>query len=153
MAQGIHEQSTPAPEGPAELPPREGIEVRYSDDLPTVSVTGRVDPAKIAEVGATVRGLIAVGVTELVVDLTHSWDGAALLTVLAHGRAELAGRGGTLRLDGVALPEFLAALVAAPLDEVFLVYDAVRRNGDDMRIRRHGARVDGSVRRRTDWSP
>ena len=36
-----------------------------------------------------------------------------------------------MRLVGVALPEFLAALDAAPLDEVFLVYDAVRQNADD----------------------
>ena len=79
----------------------------------------------------TVRGLLAVGVDELVVDLTHAWDSAALLTVLARTRADLAERGGTLRLVGVALPEFLAALTAAPLDEVFLVYDAVRRNADD----------------------
>jgi hypothetical protein len=31
----------------------------------------------------------------------------------------------------VAVPEFLAALTAAPLDEVFLVYDAVRGPADD----------------------
>ena len=132
MVQGIHEPSTPIPDdqhsGRHRLP---GVEVSYSGDRPTVAVTGRVDRAKITEVSGTVRGLVAVGVTEVIVDLTHSWDGAALLTVLARTRADLADHGGTLRLVGVALPEFLAALTAAPLDEVFLVYDAVRRDTDD----------------------
>ena len=87
-------------------------------------------------------------VDELVVDLTHAWDSAALLTVLARTRADLAERGGSLRLVGVALPEFLAALTAAPLDEVFLVYDAVRRNAEDT----PSAPV-ASVERRVDRSP
>jgi hypothetical protein len=154
MAQGIHEQSTPAPEDrdPERLR-RPGVEVSYAEDLPIVAVTGQVDHAKVTDVSGTVRGLIAVGVTDLVVDLTRSWDGAALLPVLARRHADLADRGGTLRLVGVALPEFLAALAAAPLDEVFLVYEAVRRNSDDSRSRRQRPRAAGSVRRRTDWSP
>ncbi|MDD7922347.1 hypothetical protein [Actinomycetospora chibensis] len=89
-------------------------------------VTGQVDRAKVTEVSGTVRGLVTVGVRVLTVDLTASWDSAALLPVLARTRAELADDGGSLQVVGVALPEFLAALSDAPLDEVFLVHDAVR---------------------------
>ena len=46
---------------------------------------------------------------------------------------------------GVALPEFLAALSEAPLDEVFLVYDTVRSEVAPE------TRRTSSVRRRTDW--
>jgi hypothetical protein len=131
MAQGVHEQSMPIPDRRGPQPPRvPGVEVEYCGDRPTVVVTGRVDHNKVTEVSGRVRGLIAVGVSELVVDLTHAWDGARLLTVLARTRADFADRGGSLRLVGVALPEFLAALTDAPLDEVFLVYDAVRQNSD-----------------------
>jgi hypothetical protein len=153
MAQDVHEPSTPMPGDP---PPdrlrQPGVELAYTGDRPTVAVAGQVDRAKATEVSGTVRGLLAVGVNELVVDLTHAWDSAALLTVLARTRADLADQGGTLRLIGVALPEFLAALTVAPLDEVFLVYDAVRRSADDGPDAQ-GTRPTASVQRRTDWSP
>jgi hypothetical protein len=126
MAQGVHEPSTAIPAGPRPERRHAGVEISYTGDRPTVTVTGQVDQAKIIEVSGTVRGLLAVGVGELVVDLTHAWEGAALLPVLARARARLADGGGTLRLVGVALPEYLAALTTAPLDEVFLVYEAVR---------------------------
>jgi hypothetical protein len=118
-------------------------------------LTGRVDQDRVTEVSSTVRGLIAVGVSELVVDLTHAWDGAALLTVLAGTRADLADHGGTLQLVGVALPEFLAALTAAPLGEVFLVYDAVRQSSDRTRSTKDTEDTEDarSVQRRIDWSP
>ena len=119
--------------------------VEYSGDRPSVVVTGQVDRAKVTEVSGTVRGLVAVGVRVLTVDLTASWDSAALLPVLARARAELADDGGSLRVVGVAVPEFLAALSDAPLDEVFLVYDTVRSEVSP------GARCTGSVRRRADW--
>ncbi|WP_433784719.1 STAS domain-containing protein [Actinomycetospora sp. CA-101289] len=151
MAQGVHEPSTPTSgDPPPDRHPQPGVELSYTGDRPTVTVTGQVDRAKTGEVSGTVRGLLAVGVSELVVDLTHAWDSAALLTVLARTRAELADHGGSLRLVGVALPEFLAALNAAPLDEVFLVYDAVRRRADDDPHARE--RPTTSVQRRTDWS-
>jgi hypothetical protein len=150
MAQGVHGPSISEDRHPDRLR-QPGVEVAYAGDRPTVVVTGQVDRAKVGEVSGTVRGLLAVGVGELVVDLTHAWDSAVLLTVLARPRADLAEHGGTLRLDGVALPEFLAALSEASLDEVFLVYDAVRRSADA------GAtpgevHPTASVRRRVDWS-
>ncbi|MDD7921915.1 hypothetical protein PH191_29835 [Actinomycetospora callitridis] len=40
-------------------------------------MTGQVDRAKATEVSGSVRGLVAVGVRVLTVDLTASWDGAA----------------------------------------------------------------------------
>jgi anti-anti-sigma regulatory factor len=98
----VHEQSTLAPDGRGPQPPRvPGVEVEYCGDGPTVAVTGRVDHDKVTEVSGTVRGLIAVGISELVVDLTHAWDGARLLTVLARTRADFADHGGSLRLVGV----------------------------------------------------
>ena len=136
MAQDVHRPPTPASDDRPPPRPDAGVEVSYTGDRPTVAVTGRVDGDRVAEVSGTVRGLLAVGVEELVVDLTHAWDGAALLTVLARARAELADRGGTLLLVGVALPEFLAALRTAPLDEVFLVHEAVRRHAEDTPTRR-----------------
>ncbi len=153
MAQDVHEPSTPTPgDSPPDRLRQPGVELAYTGDRPTVAVTGQVDRAKIGEVSGTVRGLLAVGVSELVVDLTHAWESAALLTVLARTRAELADHGGTLRLVGVALPEFLAALNAAPLEEVFLVYDAVRQSANDGSDA-WGSRPTASVQRRTDWSP
>ena len=152
MLQGVPEPSTPTPgdDQPDRL--RSGVGVWYTGGRPTVAVTGQVDRVKIIEVSGTVRGLLAVGVSELVVDLTHAWDSAALLTVLARARAELADNGGTLRLVGVALPEFLAALTAAPLDEVFLVYDAVRGYAsDDGASPPPEQRPTSSVQRRVAW--
>jgi hypothetical protein len=147
MAQGVHEFGSQADE-PAP-PPHDtaiaGVVVEYSGDRPSVVVTGQVDRAKVTEVSGIVRGLVAVGVRVLTVDLTASWDSTALLPVLARARAELADDGGSLRVVGVALPEFLAALSDAPLDEVFLVYDTVRSEVSPE------TRQTSSVRRRTDW--
>jgi hypothetical protein len=151
MAQGVHEPAIPDDRHPDRLR-QPGVEVAYAGDRPTVAVTGQVDRAKVSEVSGIVRGLLAVGVSDLVVDLTHAWDSAVLLTVLARTRADLADHGGTLRLDGVALPEFLAALTEAPLDEVFLVYDAVRRSAD-VGPAAGEAHPASSVRRGVDWSP
>jgi hypothetical protein len=148
MAQGVHERFGSQADEPAP-PPHDtavaGVVVEYSGDRPSVVVTGQVDRAKATEVSGTVRGLVAVGVRVLTVDLTASWDSATLLPVLARARAELADDGGSLHVVGVALPEFLAALSDAPLDEVFLVYDTIRSEVTPE------ARQTSSVRRRTDW--
>lgn len=151
MAQDVH-PSPPIPDHDPDRFRRPGVDVVHVGDRTIVAVAGRVDRAKITEVSGTVRGLLAVGVGELLVDLTHAWESAALLTVLARTRADLADHGGTLRLVGVALPEFLAALTDAPLDEVFLVYDALRRDADDSPLPREPRR-HASVQRRTDRSP
>lgn len=45
------------------------------------------------------RGFVATGVLDLVIDLGGAWDCARLLPVMA--RSELGGRGGSLRLAGV----------------------------------------------------
>lgn len=153
MTHGVHEQPQPPTHGPS--PHRHTtatscVAVSYTDDRPTVTITGRVTDEKVNEVANTVRGLIAVGVDELIVDLTHTWDGAGLLSVLARARAELADRGGSLHLAGVAVPEFLAALQAAPLDEVFLIYDAVRHT--PRTTNRTRPAPTPSVQRRADWT-
>lgn len=148
MAQGVHKRFGSQADEPAPPPhdtPIAGVVVEYSGDRPSVAVAGQVDRAKVTEVSGIVRGLVAVGVRVLTVDLTDSWDSAALLPVLARARAELTDDGGSLHVVGVALPEFLAALSVAPLDEVFLVYDTVRSEISP------GARQSSSVRRRTDW--
>lgn len=100
--------------GPASTAgPVPGVTIEYDGDQPTVGVAGRVDRDTITEVSGTVRGLVAVGVGELVVDLTDAYEGAGLLAVLARTRAELADQGGTLRVAGLALPEFMPAVTAA----------------------------------------
>jgi hypothetical protein len=102
------------------------VAVDHDGNRYTIAVTGQVDRATITEFSGTLRGLVAVGVTDMTVDLRGCWEGARLLTVLARTRRALSDRDGTLHLIGVALPEYLAALREAPLDEVFLVYDAMR---------------------------
>jgi hypothetical protein len=130
--------------GPGRRPrrPRESravkVSVEHLDGRYTVAVTGQVDRPTVTEFSGTVRGLVAVGVPELTVDLGACWEGARLLTVLARTRRALMDRGGRLHLVGLALPEFLPALREAPLDEVFLVYDAVRR----VPAQRTGSRAD-----------
>jgi hypothetical protein len=101
--------------------------VDHAGDHYTVSVSGQVDRPTVTEFSGTVRGLVAVGIPELTVDLGSCWEGARLLTVLSRTRRALTDRGGRLHVVGVVLPEYLAALRDAPLDEVFLVYDAIRR--------------------------
>jgi hypothetical protein len=54
----------------------------------------------------------------------------------------------------VVLPEFLAALTDAPLDEVFLVYEAVRQNSDHTHSApATEARWTRSVQRLVDRTP
>jgi hypothetical protein len=130
--------------GPPRAVPLPKVAVDDADGRLTVVVSGRVDPPTIAAVSGTIADLVADGIPELTVDLGGSWDGARLLSVLAETRQALTERGGTLHLVGVALPEFLAALRGAPLDEVFLVYDAVRRDP-----RRGVGRQSGRHRRTT----
>ncbi|MFC5061875.1 hypothetical protein [Actinomycetospora atypica] len=132
-------------------PPRPGVEVISAGGRVTVVVTGVVDRARATEVSGALRGLVAGRAAEVVVDLTHACDGAALLPALARTRADLVERGGALWLAGVAVPEFLAALVAAPLEEVFLVYDAVSRDAEGTRRASGRGGAAGSARRRTDW--
>jgi hypothetical protein len=144
MSQGVDERlrsssGESASARPAIVPP--GVEVQYCGDHPTISLHGRVERLKVAEVSGTIRGLLAVGVRDLTVDLTDAWDGAALLPVLARTRTQLSDNGGSLRMVGVALPEFLAALTTAALDEVFLVYEAVRQDTD--RRTRDGSAAEG----------
>ena len=93
----------------------------------TVQVAGVADLPVISEVAATIRAMITAGVRHLVVDVSAARAvGPEMLTVLARADAELNGGLGSFRLVGVALPEFDAALKDAALDEVFVVYDALR---------------------------
>lgn len=112
------------------------VETKPGDDAgdvrvhATVRLIGAVDRAAITEASGTIRGLIAAGLRHVVVDLseTDEVDGR-LLTMLARTHAQLGAdpeRPGSLRIVGVQLPQFLAALQAAPLEEVFVIYDAMR---------------------------
>lgn len=144
MSQGVDERAGSSseesgPPRPAPTPP--GVEVHYCGDHPTIALHGRVERLKVAEVSGTIRGLLAVGVRDLTIDLTDAWDGAALLPVLARTRTQMAEHGGTLQMVGIALPEFLAALTTAALDEVFLVYEAVHQ--DAARRTRSGSASGG----------
>ena len=99
-----------------------------------VRVVGVVDRAVAVEASGVIRGLIATGVRDVVVDVAGviRADGR-LLSVLAGIRADLEAPDGddvpgSLVVTGVVVPCFLEALGAADLDGVFLLYDAVRRH-------------------------
>lgn len=98
------------------------------DGLPcVVRVVGLADRATVVEVSGRLRGLRAVGVRHLVVDLSAAGTcDRFLLTVLARQRARLADENGSLTVVGVKLPTVLAAMRTATVDEVFVIYDAVR---------------------------
>ena len=111
-------------------------------------VTGRVAPDQVAQVSAVLDDALELQVRRLVVDLTHSSGGAPLLPLLARSRAALVARGSALHLVGVALPDLLTALIAAPIEDVFPIYDVVRTK------RRPVVADSGrgrSVRRRPAW--
>ena len=113
-------------QAPGTLSP--GCWVDYAGARPTVRVAGRVDRVTINEVSGVIRGLRAVGIRHLVIDMSATLDcDPRLLTVLARAHSQLADDAGRLRITGVKLPQFLDALRAATLEEAFVVYDAVRR--------------------------
>jgi anti-anti-sigma regulatory factor len=102
--------------------------VVYIGARPIVELSGRADRVTINQVSGVIRGLRAVGIRHLVIDVSRvlACD-RRLLTVLARAHAQLADDTGALTITGVKLPQFLTALQAAGLDEVFVIYDAVRR--------------------------
>jgi hypothetical protein len=87
---------------------------------------GRADRAMASQVSGVMRGLCAVGVLHLVVDLSGAFDcDVRLLSVLSRAHTRLSDRAGTLRIVGVELPEILTALHLAALDEIFVIYQSV----------------------------
>jgi hypothetical protein len=111
-----------------------GRTVVHSGVRPTVLIFGRADRAAISEASGAIRGLRAVGLRHVVIDVSGALDcDGRLLTMLARAHAQLADDTGTLEITGVKLPQFLPALRTAALDEVFVIYDAVRRETN-----RHG---------------
>jgi hypothetical protein len=105
-----------------------GCTVVYAGARPTVRILGKADRATISQFSGVIRGLRAVGIRQLIVDMSAALDcDGRLLTALARAHAQLADETGALRITGVNLPQFLTALQAATLDEVFVIYDAVRR--------------------------
>lgn len=105
-----------------------GWAVVYVGARPTVLISGRADRAAINQLSGAMRGLCAVGLRHLVIDVSDARDcDGRLLTVLARTHTHLADATGTLDIVGVKLPQFLAALHHSTLDEVFVIYDAVRR--------------------------
>ena len=109
--------------------PSPGCTVVYTGARPTVRLAGRADRLTINQVGGVLRGLRAVGVRRVVIDMSRAVDcDGRLLAVLARARNQLADAEGQLEITGVNLPQVLDALGAATLEEVFLIYDAVRRD-------------------------
>lgn len=119
----------PLPVAPDVASPAAATTVATVTVTATVTVVGPADRTVTERVADRIRALLAAGVTRLVVDVSSAVGevDAALLTVLARTRAELADHGGTLQITGMALPQFLDVLDHAALDEVFVVYDALRR--------------------------
>ncbi|MEJ3654038.1 STAS domain-containing protein [Actinomycetes bacterium KLBMP 9759] len=103
-------------------------DIVFEGDRPTVRVVGRADRAVSAQVGGWLRGLIAAGARHLVVDLSCAIEcDGRILTALARAHARLTGDGGSLVVVGLRLPAFIEVLPRASLEEVFIVYDVVRR--------------------------
>jgi anti-anti-sigma regulatory factor len=109
--------------------PSPSCTVVYTGARPTVRLAGRADRLTIIQLSGVLRGLRAVGVRHVVVDMTGALDyDGRLLAVLVRARNQLADVDGELKIAGVILPQVLDALGAATLEEVFLIYDAVRRD-------------------------
>ena len=120
--------STEAPTAPTATKPSPGWAIVYAGARPRVLVMGRADRAATVQVSGAIRGLYAVGIRQLVVDVSAAMDcDPWLLTVLARAHAQLADDSGELNIVGVNLPQFVSALRTAALDEAFIIYDAVRR--------------------------
>ena len=102
---------------------------------PTIVMSGPADHEAITRVANTISDLISSGVRHLAVDVSDVYDvEVELLTMFACTRAALATAfavEGSLTIVGVKLPQFLPAMRDAQVDEVFLVYDAIRH--DDRR--------------------
>lgn len=93
-----------------------------------VRVVGRVDRAASIQLSGWIRGLIAAGAHNVVVDVSGATGcDARILTVLSRASARLAADGESFTVVGLQLPEFIDVLPRATLDEVFIVYDVIRR--------------------------
>jgi len=94
-----------------------------------VRLSGSVGRVTAERTGTSISDLISAGERHLLVDVSavaHSTG--HLLAVLAGAHRTLTGLRGSLLIIGVQLPPFLTALETASVDEVFLVYDALRRD-------------------------
>jgi len=120
--------------GVADAPFVETLVEEAAVEAVTIHVVGSADRAAVMEVAASIQALIADGSRHVVVDVSGAYDvDAQLLTLLARTRVTLAqevgdhAEPGSLTILGVVLPQFLPAFEVAGLDEVFVIYDAVRR--------------------------
>lgn len=101
--------------------------VVHTGERPTVEVIGRTDRHSVGQLSGAIRGLHAVGMRDVVVDVSQMLTcDPRLLTTLARERARFSDSGGHLAIVGVRVPDFLAAFDAAAVDEIFVIYDAVR---------------------------
>jgi anti-anti-sigma regulatory factor len=124
--------------------------VVYAGDHPTVRIVGRVDRAVTSQVRGWIRGLITAGAHHLVVDVHAAVDcDLRLLTVLADANARLTADGDTFAVVGLQLPEFIDVLPHASLEEIFVVYDVVRREAANPAPPTRSA-VSGGGRHRSD---
>jgi hypothetical protein len=99
---------------------------------PTIVMSGPADDEAITRAAKAISDLISTGVRHLSVDVSGVYDvEVELLTMFACTRAALATAfavEGSLTIVGVKLPQFLPAMRDAQVDEVFLVYDAIRHD-------------------------
>jgi hypothetical protein len=111
-------------------------------------LSGPIGRITAERIGTSITSLIAAGERDLLVDVSAVAQCTGhLLTVLSRARRTLTGRGGSLLIVGVQLPPFMTALETASVDEVFLVYDALRRDARPARralIRRVAAATAGA---------
>jgi hypothetical protein len=100
-----------------------------------VRLSGSIGRVTAERTATSIAALIDAGERNVLIDVSAVANCTGhLLTVLSRARRTLTGVRGSLLIVGVQLPPFLTALETASVDEVFLVYDALRR---DARSGRH----------------
>lgn len=94
-----------------------------------VRLSGSVGRVTAERTATSIAALIDAGERNVLVDVSAVANSTGhLLTVLSGARRTLTAVRGSLLIVGVQLPPFLTALETAAVDEVFLVYDALRRD-------------------------
>jgi anti-anti-sigma regulatory factor len=114
----------------------------------TIRLRGHLDRASVAALDDCLRALLATGAQHVVVDVAGAQVATVrLLRLFANVRTLLAAEEGSFTVVGLRLPELIPMLQSAGADEVFIVYDSIRRESATIRLRRPGRTESRSVGR------
>jgi anti-anti-sigma regulatory factor len=114
----------------------------------TMRLRGQLDRASVAALDDCLHALLATGARHVVVDVAGAQVATVrLFRLFAKVRTLLAAEEGSFTVVGLRLPELITMLQSAGTDEVFIVYDSIRRESATIRLRRPGRTESRSVRR------